>query len=92
MTLTSDKSNQVKLMSRLQNIAFPSGDIDPMTLILKVDLHMVKVVPPYQELSFYVNCLKSYNRNRQTDTLFKIGHCIYELTSGMTGYFIVKAV
>ena len=45
MTLTSDKSNQVQQISRQQNQPFPRDnfDLDPMTLVLKLDLDMVKV-------------------------------------------------
>ena len=45
MTLTSHKLNQVKLMSRYQNKHFLRDDLDldPMTLILKLDLDMVKM-------------------------------------------------
>ena len=42
-----------------------------MTLILKFELHMVKMYRHNRKLSFYVKHFKSVSLNRQTDTHYE---------------------
>ena len=69
VTLTSDKSNQVKLMSRYQNWYFlwDDLDLDPMTFILKPDLDIAKMYH-HTEMKFLCQMVQNYSPNRQTHT------------------------
>ena len=71
MTLTSDKSNQVKPMPRKKISIFHE-----MTLTQWPNDHDTQTwprycqdVPPHQTLGFYVNYFKSYSLNRERDRL-----------------------
>ena len=70
MTLTSDKSNQVKLMSRSRSSHFPCDDLDLdlMTLILKRDLNMGKMYHHTKnEVSMSIGSKVIAWTDRQTD-------------------------
>ena len=61
MTLTWDKWNQVKLMSRCQISIFHE-------MILTLTQRSCQDVPSHQKWSLYLNWFKSYSLNRQTHT------------------------